>query len=98
MIQTTGLDAPRRLVTTVVRLRPVNPCASGPSRDAVKHATGAADIPGLIRRYFLGDGGLYLWTDRGAAERFHTHEWRRRLAEQFGLRAEVLFIERAVEG
>ena len=35
--------------------------------------------------------------DGFAAERFHTHEWRRSLAKQFGLRAEVLFIERAVE-
>jgi hypothetical protein len=90
-------EAPQRLVSTVVRLQPMDRCANRPTRDAVRHATGVADVPGLIRRYFLGDGGLYLWTDRSAAERFHTHEWRRGLARQFGLRAEVLFIERAVE-
>jgi hypothetical protein len=95
------LQASRPLVTTVVRLRPLDQCAPEPRGDVAKRATSAADAPGLIRRYFLGDaqapGGLYLWTDRSAAERFHTHEWRRRLAEQFGVRAEVLFIERAVE-
>ena len=91
----------RRLVSTVVRLRPVDRHAVRPSPETVKHATGAAEPPGLIRRYFLGDGeapgGLYFWTDRDAAERYHTQEWRRRLADQFGLLAEVLFIERAVE-
>ena len=96
-MESLNLNAPQRLVSTVVRLQPVDRCANRPSHDAVKRATGAAEIPGLIRRYFLGDGGLYLWTDRNAAERFHTHEWRRSLAKQFGLRAEVLFIERAVE-
>ena len=96
-MESLNLNAPQRLVSTVVRLQPVERCANRPSHDAVKRATGAAEIPGLIRRYFLGDGGLYLWTDRNAAERFHTPEWRRGLAKQFGLRAEVLFIERAVE-
>jgi hypothetical protein len=89
--------APERLISTVVRLRPVDRCTAAPTRDAVKRATGACEIPGLIRRYLLGDGELYLWTDRGAAERFHTCAWRRSLVEQFGLRAEVLFIERALE-
>ena len=97
MMDSMNLNEPERLVSTVVRLQPADRGATGPSREAVKHATGAAEAPGLLRRYCLGDGGLYLWTDRRAAERFHTHEWRRRIAEQFGLRAEVLFIERAVE-
>jgi hypothetical protein len=97
MMDSTQLERPQRLVTTVVRLRPMERCATTPTRELVKHATGACDVPGLVRRYFLGDGGLYLWTDRSAAERFHTHAWRRGLAEQFGLLAEVLFIERAVE-
>lgn len=89
-----------RLVTTVVRFRLPESPSHRRRRDLYESATPeGADVPGLIRKYFLGGdgqvGGLYFWEDRRAAERFFTEAWRKDLLRQFGVEPEVLFIERS---
>jgi hypothetical protein len=48
------------------------------------------DMPGLVRKYYLfGEdgraGGVYLWRDRAAAELAYGPEWRRLVAEKYGV-------------
>lgn len=46
------------------------------------------DIPGLMRKYFIGNGtlagGVYVWRDRASAERYLDEAWSRRMAESYG--------------
>ena len=91
-----------RLVTTVVRFRAPHGVVRTNGREVFEHATPLCrSIPGLLRKYYLCEGqlggGLYLWEDRQAAERFHTAEWCETLAREFGVLAEVLFIERTAQ-
>jgi len=47
-------------------------------------------VPGLIRKYYLYDGtshtggGVYLWTDRSAADNLYEGGWRDSIRERFG--------------
>jgi hypothetical protein len=91
-----------QLTTAVVRFRLPPGAARGAAKFLFEGTTPAhRQIPGLIRTYYLyGDGpvgaGLHLWSDREAAERFYTAEWRKELTQRFGVQLEVLFIERSV--
>jgi hypothetical protein len=98
----TGESSRKQLITTVVRFRTPEGAPDTWVKNFFEGATPAyGEIPGLLRKYFLGGegpvGGLYFWEDRRAAERFHTAEWRRQFMQQFGVQPEVLFIERPVE-
>jgi hypothetical protein len=102
IIPMSGKSSRKQLITTVVRFRTVEGAAHTRAKDLFQGATPAyCEIPGLLRKYFLGGegpvGGLYFWEDRRAAERFHTAEWRRKLMQQFGVQPEVLFIERTAD-
>ncbi|MGP0093282.1 MAG: monooxygenase [Xanthobacteraceae bacterium] len=66
-----------------------------------KSAPNYRGIPGLVRKYYLyGDdrtgGGVYLWNDREAAERFYSDSWKSSIAQRFGSKPEILFYETPV--
>jgi len=56
-----------------------------------------AEIPGLLRKYFLvGDGvagGVYEWADRALAESFHDAAWRQRMTESYGAPPDVAIFD-----
>jgi len=59
------------------------------------------DVPGLIRKYYLFDpedtaGGVYLWQSREAAEAFYSDEWRRFIADTYGVEPDVRYFETPV--
>ena len=59
------------------------------------------NVQGLIRKYYLyGEGptggGVYLWEDRAAADRLYTPEWRKNLADRFGVEPNIQFFDTPV--
>lgn len=46
------------------------------------------DIPGLIRKYFMGNGeragGWYEWETKAHADAYYTPEWRKFITENYG--------------
>jgi hypothetical protein len=54
-------------------------------------------LEGLLRKtYLLSEdgltaGGVYFWTDRAAAERVYTDDWRRMVTEVYGVCPEISF-------
>ncbi len=54
------------------------------------------EIPGLQRKYFVrGDhsGGVYVWEDRAAAERYLDEAWSARMATSYGGRPLVTYLD-----
>jgi hypothetical protein len=55
-------------------------------------------IPGLIRKYFtIGDdghfGGIYLWTDRAAAQAWFNAAWRTRVVATYGSEPKITYYD-----
>jgi hypothetical protein len=55
-------------------------------------------IPGLIRKYFtIGEdghfGGMYLWTDRAAAQAWFSAAWRTRVIATYGSEPKVTYYD-----
>jgi len=63
----------------------------------VKSAPGYRRIPGLLRKYFTvndqGFGGMYLWSDRKAAEAWFTPEWRAKAKATYGTEPELTYFD-----
>ena len=59
-------------------------------------------LAGLIRKYYLFDaesrtgGGCYLWESREAADRVFNAEWRKMIAERYGVPPEISYFETPV--
>jgi hypothetical protein len=59
-------------------------------------------LAGLIRKYYLFDaesrtgGGCYLWESREAADRVYNAEWRKMIAERYGVPPEISYFETPV--
>lgn len=55
------------------------------------------DIPGLIRKYFMGNGeragGWYEWETRAQANAYFTPEWRKFIMETYGTDLTVEFFD-----
>ena len=54
------------------------------------------EIPGLQRKYFVrGDhsGGVYVWDDRAAAERYLDEAWSARMQASYGARPQVTYLD-----
>lgn len=55
------------------------------------------EIPGLLRKYFIGDGtlagGVYVWRDRASAELYLDEAWRRRMADSYGGEPQVVHFD-----
>lgn len=59
------------------------------------------NAPGLRRKWFLisGDGrigGVYLWTDRAAADAFYSAAWHDRVRKTYGQDASIRYFEAPV--
>jgi hypothetical protein len=54
-------------------------------------------IPGLIRKYFIvnadGFGGMYLWTDKAAAEAWYTLQWAAQCKARYGTECQVTYFD-----
>ena len=66
-----------------------------------KSAPNYRNLSGLVRKYYLfGDdrtgGGVYLWTDRAAAERCYTDAWKQTIAQRYGAAPEITFFDTSV--
>lgn len=57
-------------------------------------------VPGLLKKHYLFadgiGGGIYLWESREAAERHHTSEWRKIVADRYGCEPEIQWFESPV--
>lgn len=55
------------------------------------------DIPGLIRKYFMGNkdraGGWYEWESKAQADAYYTTEWRKFITETYGTDLTVEFFD-----
>jgi heme-degrading monooxygenase HmoA len=91
------------VIVAVVRF-PMDPSQSA---DAVRSSFEASapayqSIPGLLRKYFLRaedgseGGGVYLWTNRAAAEAWYTDAWRERLTQKFGAAPAIEYFDSPV--
>ena len=90
------------MITALVRF----PLPAGTTREAAKALFEASAplyraAPGLIRKYYLygegpSGGGVYLWQDRAAAERFYTPEWKQGLRERLGADPEITLFDTPV--
>jgi len=60
------------------------------------------EVPGLIRKYYLlaedgnSVGGVYLWSNRGDAERMYSVEWKSFIKERYGADPSVTYFESPV--
>ena len=58
---------------------------------------GYTNIPGLLRKYFLGGegiaGGVYEWVDRASAEAFYDEAWYAAMRKQSGTDPDVRFFD-----
>lgn len=74
-----------------------SPATSAADSRALLEATAPAyrKIPGLRRKYFIGDGalagGVYEWADRDSAERFYSGDWRQRMWDRYAIEPAVQF-------
>jgi Putative mono-oxygenase ydhR len=56
-------------------------------------------IPGFLRKQFICSsdgriaGGVYMWEDRAAAERFYNGPWRNGIMERYGNAPRIQFFE-----
>lgn len=54
-------------------------------------------IPGLHRKYFMGNGsfggGVYEWESRAAAQAFYNEQWRERLRAVYGTLPQVEYFD-----
>ncbi len=54
-------------------------------------------IPGLIRKYFVVNadsfGGMYLWTDKAAAEAWYTPQWAAQCKARYGAECQVVYFD-----
>lgn len=54
-------------------------------------------VPGLIRKYFTANettfGGMYLWTDRAAAEAWFTPQWAAQCAARYHTECRVTYFD-----
>lgn len=55
------------------------------------------DIPGLIRKYFMGNGeragGWYEWETKAHAEAYYTLEWEKFITENYGTDLSVEYFD-----
>ena len=90
------------MITAVVRFKlPPNTTREQAEALFEKSAPNYRNLPGLVRKYYLfGEdrtgGGVYLWTDRAAAERCYTEAWKQTIAQRYGATPEITFYETAV--
>jgi hypothetical protein len=60
------------------------------------------NVPGLLRKHYVVStdgsvgGGIYLWTDRAAAEALYDEGWRERLRARYGTAPTVEYFESPV--
>ena len=59
------------------------------------------DVPGLDYKIFsIADekkiGGIYLWQDQAAADKFYNEDWKVRIVETYGEEAELIFLKAPV--
>lgn len=58
-------------------------------------------IPGLIRKYFTvnpdGFGGMYLWTNRAAAEAWYSAAWAAQCKQRYGNECQVTWFDTPVQ-
>ena len=58
-------------------------------------------IPGLIRKWFTvnadGFGGMYLWTNRAAAEAWYTDAWSAQCKKRYGTRCQVTWFDTPIQ-
>lgn len=54
-------------------------------------------IPGLLRKYFIGDGktagGVYVWQDQASANNYLDEGWSQRMAASYGGQPEVAYFD-----
>lgn len=90
------------MITAIVRFK-LPPTVT--AADAAELFKGSAPkyrgLAGLVRKYYLYDesgvgGGVYLWESRAAAERVHTAEWKKMIADRYGAEPEIIFFETPV--
>lgn len=61
-----------------------------------------ANLPGLIRKYYLLSedgrraGGVYLWETRAAAEAVYNGEWKARVEQLYGSTPEIAWFDTPV--
>jgi hypothetical protein len=88
------------MIVAVVRF----PLSPDMTADAVRasfegSAPSYQGLPGLHRKYYLRaedgsvGGGVYLWSDKAAAEAVYDDAWRARLTERFGAEPQVDYFE-----
>jgi hypothetical protein len=87
------------MITAVVRFSlPQNITRDDAKAMFEKSAPNYRGVPGLIRKYYLyGDdqtgGGVYLWANRAAAERFYSDAWKNMIAQRYGAQPDIRFYE-----
>ena len=90
------------MITAIVRFKlPQNTSPDEAQALFEKSAANYRNMPGLVRKYYLfGDdrtgGGVYLWTDRAAAERCYTDAWKQTIAQRYGATPEITFFDTSV--
>jgi hypothetical protein len=91
------------MIVAVVRF-PLDPPLS---RDEAAKAFAASapsyqNVPGLLRKHYVISpdggvgGGVYLWTDRAAAEALYDDAWRERLRVRYGTAPTVEYFDSPV--
>jgi hypothetical protein len=91
------------MITVFVQFRLPAPMSVDQARDAfLGSAPRYRALDGLVRKYYvLADdgrsaGGVYLWRDRAAAERFYDDDWRRFVTDKYGAPPEIAYFESPV--
>ena len=91
-----------KLVATIVIVkRPPNLPREKLDQAIVASVPTYQKIPGLIRKFFTVNddsyGGMYLWTDRKAAEAWFTPEWAAQSKARSGSEPQVIYFESPVQ-
>lgn len=91
------------MITAIVTARmPVGLSRADYAEHAARIAERFQSVPGLIRKQFLFSaeqgmgGGVYLWTDRAAAEVCYRGVWRENFRNAFGVEPEIVYFETPV--
>ena len=85
------------MLVTIVRLKAPAESPDDPSSLVQAAAPAYQQIPGLRRKYFIGNaefvGGVYEWDNREAAEAWFDADWRQRMASTYGQIPTVEYFE-----
>ena len=90
------------MITAIVRFKlPEGTSLAAAKAMFEKSAPNYQNAPGLVRKYYLfGEdrtgGGVYLWESREAADRMYSEDWRKMIAERYGVAPDVTYYETPV--